>query len=204
MKYATIDIETTGLNPRLHSILEIGIVIEDTQAMDRPISELPRFHCYVLPPCDGYLGDPIALSMNAKILQRIADYQKLKDKGDRSDIFIKYLEPHMVHGEIYSFIFKEDLIGVGRESASVIAAGKNFGNFDRPFLEKIPDWRIKFKHRVLDPMMYYLKTDDEVPPDLKTCKERAGMPPEVAHTAIEDCLDVIQLIRIGMKRQPLM
>ena len=42
--------------------------------------------------------------------------------------------------------------------------------------------------------------DDEKLPDSKTCYERAGMDPKVAHTALEDALAVVQLVRTGVKR----
>ena len=43
MKYISIDIETTGLDPENCQILSIGAVIEDT-LNQLPFEELPTFH----------------------------------------------------------------------------------------------------------------------------------------------------------------
>ena len=45
-----------------------------------------------------------------------------------------------------------------------------------------------------------LPADPPKLPDSKTCYERAGMNPKVAHTALEDALAVVQLVRTGVKR----
>jgi hypothetical protein len=80
-----------------------------------------------------------------------------------------------------------------------LAAGKNYAGFDRRMLE---EGEIKFDkevyshQRVIDPGTPYIDWDqDDVPPDLGTCKLRAGLDPEVSHTAVEDAWDVIQVMR---------
>ena len=42
---------------------------------------------------------------------------------------------------------------------------------------------------------------DTEPPNTKTCMERAGLPGDVAHTAVEDARVVIQLVRLAMARK---
>ena len=42
--------------------------------------------------------------------------------------------------------------------------------------------------------------EDDKLPDSKTCYERAGMNGKVAHTAVEDALAVVRLVRMGIKR----
>ena len=42
---------------------------------------------------------------------------------------------------------------------------------------------------------------DERLPDSKTCYERAGLDDKVAHTAVEDALAVVRLVRMGIKRE---
>lgn len=169
--------------------------------MEVPVEDLPRFHCYVLPPSgSGYRGDPIALQMNAEIIAKVANYQKLRDKND---LLENYLIPEHVCPKIKEFLNEQNL-RLFVNPRAVVAAGKNFSNFDKLFLQNLPQWDIRFKHRTLDPMMYFIQSDDIDPPDLRTCKYRARLGSEVAHTAIEDCYDVIKLIRIGIKRLPLM
>ena len=87
------------------------------------------------------------------------------------------------------------------DEKGLLAAGKNFASFDLQFLNQLPGFRkfIRFKHRFLDPAMLWWDPDlDDGPPDTKTCMERAGLAGEVAHTAIEDALVVVKLIRAAI------
>lgn len=86
---------------------------------------------------------------------------------------------------------------------TITVAGKNPGSLDIPFLEeagafaaKRSEKRVRFRHRVLDPaVLYFDPSSDEELPDLATCKKRAGLSETVAHTAVSDALDVVQLVR---------
>ena len=78
-------------------------------------------------------------------------------------------------------------------------AGKNLQSFDIPWIEeKIPYFNryFEFHHRQLDlgSIMVDFK-DDEWIPNLKECKERANVEGEVTHNALEDCRDVIKVLR---------
>ena len=44
MKYISIDVETTGLNPETCQILSFAAVVEDTKNRDVPVEELPFFY----------------------------------------------------------------------------------------------------------------------------------------------------------------
>jgi DNA polymerase III epsilon subunit-like protein len=76
MKYVSIDLETTGLNPHLHQILEFGAVIDD---LSKPlnIDKLPRLHFYI--DNGNITGDPYALTLNAGIIKTINE-KKIKEK----------------------------------------------------------------------------------------------------------------------------
>ena len=71
---------------------------------------------------------------------------------------------------------------------SIVLCGKNVKGFDELFLGRIESWpRHLFHHRVLDPGSIYAYPEDEVPPDLKTCCLRAGIPCDaVPHRALPD------------------
>ena len=179
--YVSIDIETTGLNPESCQILEIGAVIDDFES---PISALPTFHCYV--DHGFYHGEPFALQLNALILGRLARIEENKQ-------FFSFLKPTGVAEEFACFLTRNKI-----DSRRVPCAGKNFASFDKRFLEKLPYWSnwIKLNHRTLDPAILFLDFDkDDGIPDTKTCMERAGILGEVAHTAVEDALTVVQLVR---------
>jgi len=81
-------------------------------------------------------------------------------------------------------------------------AGKNFASFDRQFLKRLPRFEqvVKLHHRTLDPAVLFWEANDEKLPDSKTCYERAGLDNKVAHTAVEDALAVVRLVRLGIKR----
>ena len=84
------------------------------------------------------------------------------------------------------------------QTTTITAAGKNFGTFDKLFLEQIPEWNqyVKFISRIIDPSILFVdwKTDNQLP-SLTECKERANVPGVVTHNALEDAWDVIQTLR---------
>lgn len=188
MKYVSIDIETTGLDPFQSQILEIGAVID--LSSDVSTDKLPTFHCYIVH--DIIFGQAYALSMHPTILRRIATqedgytYLRAEEVAPAFDRFLaeNYYEK------------KAD----GAIDKRVNAAGKNFAGFDLQFLKQLPEWDdfIQIRHRVIDPAMLYWEPGDTRLPDTKECKKRAGLDGDVAHTALEDAFDVVALIR--MKR----
>jgi len=186
MPYLSIDIETTGLDPETCQILEIGAVWEDWTCT---LTDLPRFHCYVVHK--QIVGQPFALALNADTLRRIANPQETEGN---------FLSPGEVADKMAAWLAR---CGAAE---TVTPAGKNFASFDRQFLKRLPDFetKVRLHHRTLDPaLLFWLPTDEKLP-DSKTCYERAGMDPKVAHTALEDALAVVRLIRTGIKhlRQP--
>ncbi len=182
MKYISIDIETTGLNSKTCDVLEFGALIEDTLNL-LPREELPTFHAYILQ--DNYRGEPYALAMNAHIFQKILALQK--------ECSLLLMRPDDMVQNFKDFLLRN--LGDKRG----VVAGKNVAGFDLPFLKDcIPYWteEIKFHHRVIDPgMLYFNPLTDALPPDLKECKKRAGLPELVTHEALDDAWDVIQLVR---------
>jgi len=99
-------------------------------------------------------------------------------------------------------LFADWLKAHGMNPRSIQAAGKNFAAFDMQFLYRIPQFNkfVNFRHRIIDPAILFLQVGDEKLPDSKTCYERAGINNKVAHTAVEDALAVVRLIRYGIKR----
>lgn len=185
MNYLSLDIETTGLDPDVCDVLEVGIFYEDTDALASR-DRLPCFHKYIWK--DTYNGEPYALAMNQRIFQKILDLRKQQLKGEDtpelttlsgfSDDFRAWLERYDI-------------------KLPIPIGGKNVAGFDLPFMKNIPGWtQFKFHHRVIDPgMLYFDARNDRVPPDLKECKKRAKLPEHVSHEALDDAWDVIQLVR---------
>lgn len=193
---ASIDIETTGLDPVNDQILEIGIVLASSKEMvtqDTNYFEgLPTFHCYVRH--ERYSGNPYALSLNAetlKILSKVKPYEK-EYNG------IPVLHPDEVYGNIQEFLCSYLLDLNKYQQLSV--AGKNFSNFDKLFLEQLPFMKNymaeTFSHKVLDPgTLYYNPFTDVDVPSLQECLNRAGIQSTVKHTAVEDAIDVLMTLQ---------
>ncbi len=201
MRYCSLDIETTGLDPKTNNIIEFGAVIADLQD-PKPIMDLPFFHAYVLPPNGNknYVGSPFALSLHSKIFERIAN----REQPEIASQYL-FLKPEQVAEQFRDFLISH-LEGYS-SSVSINAAGKNFSGFDLPFLREQLNIEkyVKFSHRVLDPSILYVREDDEGLPDSKECIRRMNerfsldRSETVAHTAVDDALMIVELLRYGLK-----
>jgi oligoribonuclease len=214
MKYVSIDIETTGLDVKKHQIISFAAIIEDTNNK-LPFDELPKFKCII--KRHELIGSIRALMMNVKIIGYLDRYHSFKTVSEQKEFEKEtgylFLDEELLAQEFYRFLAsnkflnrnKEDLSDIqhinfsGSTSPIIInVAGKNFGTFDKPFLEQLPWWNkiIIVRQRILDPGILYLDwQNDESIPSLNTCKERAGIDGEVTHDAMDDAWDVINLLR---------
>lgn len=177
MKYVSIDLETTSLEPHPDHILMFSFVIEDTSKPEVLVEDLP--HCTGFIYREKIHGQPYALAMNGWILDILAKraigaYPVYKeDEWETSVRF--FLDAHF---------------GPSR----ITAAGKNVAGFDMRFLP--PGLQELFRHRVLDIGNHCVNWEsDEVVPDLKQCKVRCGIKTAVAHHARDDAMDVIRCFR---------
>lgn len=84
------------------------------------------------------------------------------------------------------------------EPIKINVAGKNFGTFDKLFLEKLPRWQqlIRIKQRIIDPSILYVDWNkDKELPGLQTCLSKAQIDHTVSHEALDDAIMVIKLLR---------
>jgi hypothetical protein len=192
MKYISIDLETTGLNHDICNILEFAAVADDLR-VQAPIDKLPKFQTYILQ--DHYIGESYALGMHAEIFKKISSWKK----GG-----INICSPADLIPRFYTFL--TTLAGYGANDGGIVkinVAGKNFGNFDSKFLEKLPHHNllVRFHHRILDPaMLYFDPNEDETLPSTDVCMVRADIDFKAQHTALEDAMNVVKLLR---KKYPL-
>ena len=195
MKFASIDIETTGLSPENSDILQFAVVLDDLKN-SRPLEELPRFQAIFMQ--DNYKGNPFALSMHSEIFKKI-DMAKKKNLEYCPDQEIHFMPIDHLPTALTAFFLKNGYNQNDKNGNIYInPAGKNLSSFDIPFLKsKIKDWgSIYFLNRSIDPaILYFDLENDNSLPDMKKCMERAGIAGEVAHTALEDALVVIKLLR---------
>ena len=189
MRYVSIDIETLGLDLS-SSIVEIGAVIDDLSKKE-PLDKLPTFHCYI--KMDSYRGEPYAMSMHSEILKKIAK----KEEG------YSYLYPNEVGLTFKKFLINNDFEQdsrnnpKGQKKITINVAGKNFSGFDSRFLEEHTNFHdhVRVRSRIIDPAILFYQEGDRYLPSLDKCLERAGIDKKVDHTAVNDSLDVIRLIR---------
>ena len=217
MIYVSTDIETTGLEFDKHKILSIGAIVEDT-TKKLPFEEMPKFNALVLQR--EICGSPRALTMNKDIIEIIGNYLEGTDelkKTYETRLPYKFLTEDNVVKEFYMFLFKnecgnfeptEDTLSIVRNGVSSIngktkpltinVAGKNFGTFDKLFLQQLPWWQklIRVRSRILDPAILCVDWDkDNMLPSLGQCKDRMKVEGKVTHDALEDAWDVIQVLR---------
>jgi DNA polymerase III epsilon subunit-like protein len=228
MKYVSIDIETSGLNPEKCEILSIGAVIEDTNNLV-PLEDLPRFHVAIIGR-EGIYGELFALNMNKDLIESIVQYQRAKDQDEKNNLIMltgmKFLKAEEVIKEFYHWLFANGVFEINRfpinhyienhpeygtvpitngnnvTRAYLNVAGKNFGTFDKIFLEKLPRWNqlIKVRSRILDPAILCVDwISDESLPGLDLCKKRASIEGKVTHNALEDAIDVVAVLRTKYK-----
>lgn len=184
MKYISIDIETTDLNPETGQILSFGAIIEDTENL-LSFDKIPKF--YRLIHWEQIKGSTEALAMNGGTLQEIADAIKTQSSN--------LIKIHQLSDVFSTWLNTQEL-----EDKYVIA-GANYQAFDDTFLCKVEHWEGWIKQncysRVLDPSILLIdwKTDHKLP-SLQICLDRCGIQKSVTHNALEDAWDVIQCNRV--------
>ena len=206
MKYVSIDIETSGLNPDMNNVLSIGAIIEDT-TKKLPYEELPKFNAIVLQ--NNIQGSPRAITMNKEIIGLMGEYlegkQETRDLLNQTSGYI-FCEENEVVKEFYWFLEEngfgepntKSFIHSNTKPFTINVAGKNFGTFDKLFLEELQWWKklIRTRQRVLDPSILCVDwINDNTLPSLTDCKNRMGVKGIVTHNALEDAWDVIEILR---------
>jgi oligoribonuclease len=186
MRYLSIDLETSGLDPDRCQILEFAAVLEDTRHPQLPVAELPSLRLAVHHPFIG--GTVGALAINAALLQELSDARQ------KNELPHDHCQPEEVLLRFAAFLDEQ---GMSRKKA-LVAAGKNFATFDLPFLQRLPGYGelLWISNAVIDPALLYLNWQkDSKLPNMASCKRRAGLTDAVSHRALDDARDVVLLLR---------
>jgi hypothetical protein len=211
MIYTSIDIETSGLDSEKHKVLSIGAIIEDTEKK-LPYEDCPKFNAIVLQ--NEITGSPRALTMNKEIIAMIGEYLEGTNETrhlmntysdysfyEKDEVVKKFYEFLWVNGygdAVPNQLLVTSKIDSNSKPITLNVAGKNFGTFDKLFLQELPWWQklIRTRQRVLDPAILMVDwNNDKSLPNLTTCKERADIQGVVTHNALEDAWDVIEVLR---------
>jgi len=196
MRYVSIDIETTGLDPETCQILQIGAVIEDTRVL-KLVEDLPKFQCLIEHTLIS--GSPFALNMNRELVEKLGELERA-EREDRADIRKRYniIPLNLVAKSIRMWLEANDIKEDANSPVSINVAGKNFASFDKPFLKKLPNWNslINVRSRLIDPAILCMDWENDLSlPNLQTCMQRSHVKGEVTHDALQDAVDVVRTIR---------
>lgn len=193
MKYVAIDTETTGVSDEAE-LLEAAFVFEDT-ALDPlpPVEQLPflvglfeprRRECWAPEVAQMHVQNGLlaeitkhassGLNNGASVREGVTWYAASDEKRAS---FVR----HMV-----AWLARQYAAGAG--NVKYVAAGKNFGSFDRRFL---PPTLVKlFHYRSIDPGSVFIDWTRDVPPSLDDLRGQ-----KVGHRALEDARDVVRVLR---------
>lgn len=126
MKYISIDLETTGLNPEKHQILSFSGILEDTSKI-LDYDDIPKFNIYVL--SEDITGSHFAINMNQEIIERISKYLKTRDESEkmiqRKIIDGVFLYEHEIPFYIYLWLLVHH---EGNEEFKDLLESENWGN----------------------------------------------------------------------------
>lgn len=189
MKFISIDIETTGLDPQNNQILEFGAVAIDTSCGNAPYVD--DFRAVFIH--EELSGNPIALTMNAGLINEINEVLKTKN-FDYAEYNSDHARNIFARNATEFQVYFDQWLGSIGFTERLTLAGKNLASFDLKFLEAA-GIKIKYRHRMIDPAILYVdwKTDETLP-DLQQCLDRAGIVKNVEHTSIADAMDVAELV----------
>jgi len=197
LRYISVDIETTGLEPEIHQIIEFAAVLDDLEEL-RDVNNLPRFHAYVRPRDGIYRVSEYCLGLHVNIWKKLSGHLALEPgeqivyDDELPGLFWRWLSK-------VNWPLKAKMQRATFEAVTV--SGKNFASFDEKFIVRLPQWKeheIRFHHRKLDPAVYFARPTDKVVPDTNECLQRAGIEATTDHRAVGDALNVIRLLRAGM------
>ncbi len=213
-KYVSIDTETTGLNPSNCQLLEIGLVIFDSQETNfKQTSNNSLRIVLVREELKGYI---FAFNMNQSLIKEMIDFTPNFDLPNADSVIEKVTEDlTTLYVDMRSKNLLDELYGCedydslkilqykiteflskAKVKGKLNIVGKNFSSFDKGFLEKYNCFKStildRARHRVLDVGSMYVTPEDEFLPDLKTCLTRAMFENVVPHTAVEDAVLVVK------------
>lgn len=189
MKFLSIDIETTGLDPQKNQILEFGAIAIDTSYPNVPY--IADFRAVFIH--QELTGNPIALTMNSKLIDDIGFVLKTKEFDFETQNALDLNDVCVRNSEEFQKYFDSWLKRIGFTERLTLA-GKNLASFDLKFIEAA-GIKIKYRHRMIDPAILYVDWEkDETLPDLQQCLDRAGIVKSVEHTSLADAIDVAELV----------
>jgi oligoribonuclease (3'-5' exoribonuclease) len=192
MKYLSLDIETTGLDPKRDQVLHIAVVEEDTGVCGVAVDNLPYWECLIRH--NRIEGDPYALAMNIDILdvlQKELPWHPVNPpRRDKRLYRGREVLVYRSLDDALSELLQWGLFASGKRQT---IAGKNVAGFDIPFLG--PRFKNYTIHRVIDAGAVALGIDPSLWANDKPPMLGDLINTEVTHDALEDARDVVRVLR---------
>lgn len=158
MRLVALDLETTGLEPQIDQILQVGMLCFKAETGE----VVGEFETLVRAPCGRYLGGAYALAQNAALLKRLADGEGIERESLRGKL----------HSQLNAWGFYEN---------RPHAVGFNVAAFDVAFLKTLG--KSLFHHRSIEcGTLLMQEYETRVPVSSKVFSADT-----VAHTALADC-----------------
>jgi hypothetical protein len=217
VRFLSIDVETTGLDPTRHQLVALAALLDDDRNPPRTAEQTDAATLRLLVPTwdgnysceDGAValhdgtGLWAALAAARAVLVRDPPVRVQRGADHRSEV-VGPAETVRWRGRDYRPTRPEDVVSIlarhayqhGTAWGPWVVAAKN-PSFDLSFLRALPaeDWcRGLFHRRALDPTTAFLEDGDAEPPSLRTCAERAGLRIEL-HDPASECAAVASLLR---------
>jgi len=230
MKILGLDIETTGLSASNSDLLEVGLVLYDTDEHSKlSYKELnkrvPKVRILVHRPTKYLQGNLVAFGMHQKNglldLHKKLDtdggyievYEDLESRAKWNETFIICKPDELIHKICFALFehgwIDRDDYARNKVKNALTVAGKNVAGFDLPYLrEYISNFSksIKIRHRVFDPTPFFFDLTSDRLPDLQQCIDFAVKVDDtfpantVKHTAVDDAMDIINLIHLVINK----
>lgn len=187
MKFASLDLETTGLDPETCQAIQVAVVVENTELDPLPrVEDLQTLDLGLW--ATSYEGDAYALGLNEALLQAL-----------RSDNAVDFVAQH--HGRQLRCV--RDMNGwaevekfLGRLGGKIYVGGKNVAGFDLRFCP--PKIRAMCHHRTVDVGSVALgarpRYFEHGIPSMDTILEDL-FDEKAKHDALHDARDNIRVIR---------
>lgn len=172
MKYLCLDIETTDLEPKYGSILQVAGIVVDAIKPLPSLKELENrglvFNVLIKHDLRELRGSYTALEMNAALIKQ-TQIDGVPENVAQAK-WINFLERHLERNF---------------DKTKFTVAGKNVGSFDVIWLRE-KGWVTPFRVSVLDPgVLYFNPQNDNLVPHLSEIAKRIGATYK-EHNALED------------------
>jgi len=193
MKLLSLEIETTGLSPSKHDVLEVGMVWDDLSCKEQPLQA--PFRAVVVR--ETYRISPFWVIMHKGIFDDIDSLTKTQ-LGELEGVgYIRIENTFYCKERFLIKLMHEWLVEQGM-TGTLNLAGRNL-EFYLKFLDYLCYKRYIYQFPcIIDPAILYYEKGDECLPDITQCIQRAKRDGADISTAVSDAQILSELVRFSL------